>query len=491
MMRVATYARVSTLGQSERGHSLAEQKATLAAYCEKNQLTLVEHVSDAAVSGTIADRPGIVRLRELVAARVIDAIICAKVDRLARKAFLGEAFIDEMARLGVAVIFSDQQFAPGAVGDLTRGILGHVAQFEHSQITERLISGRTRKAKDRAVMPSGRPPFGFRQVSVSEARAVPAFAGRDGETLIVEEEAAVVREAFRRYAAGEPMADLCRWLQEDPVAGSRGVWKHVRLKWMLRNEAYAGVRRFRGQVIPCPAIVSPEVWQATQARLERSSTSSGRPSLAYLLSGCVFCDECKNQNGTPRRCVGWRMAHHPGARRYYRCPSVSDSFRESCGISIRAERLETMVRKQLEFNFRPGVLAAEARRLAELEWATGNSVEVEIARLRQTLAQLDKEEGRILDLALAGFSPALIQQRLRPVQARRSQAEAALAAAEHRQAHREEPDLVAARVEAAVEQAREDLHSTDPARVRRVCQAWVRVTLRFAKQPVIRIAIPG
>lgn len=495
-MRAATYGRVSTQAQADEGFSLSQQREALIAYCEAQGWTHIEHVAYEGVSGTETDRPGIRRLEELAKARVIDVIVCAKIDRLSRLAWFGERFIADMQKLGTAVVFAEQRFDATPIGDFHRHIMGGVAQLDHAQIRERLMKGRAQKAIEKRTMPSGFAPFGLRQISVAEAAALPEFAGRDGETIIVEEEAAVVREAFRRYAAGEGMTVLCKWLQADPIAGSRGVWKHVRLKWMLRNTAYSGVRYYRGQAIPCPAIVDVETWEKTLDRLNRTTRDSGRPSLIYLLRGCVFCAECKNKNGTPRRCIGWRGSHNSTnpsyvATRHYRCPSMSDFTAESCGISMRAERLENEVRKVLTRNLQPGVLAATARKQAEAEWESGTSIEVEIANLQQGLAQIDKEESRVIDLHLAGFSPKLIQQRLKPVQARRAQALAALEAAEYRLANREEPDAAAARVEAIVAEAREDLTSNDPARVQRVYRSWVEVTLRFAKAPIIKVTIPG
>jgi len=82
-MRAVCYARVSTDEQAEKGYSLPEQKALLAAYCRAQNLTMVEHVVDEGISGKVAERPGLRRIRSLVEAGAVDTVVAMKVDRLA------------------------------------------------------------------------------------------------------------------------------------------------------------------------------------------------------------------------------------------------------------------------------------------------------------------------------------------------------------------------------------------------------------------------
>lgn len=515
-MRVATYARVSTEQQSERGHSLAEQKASLAAYCERHGFTLIEHVQDAAISGKITERPGVLRLKELAAARVIDAVVCVRIDRLSRTAWAGEALIEEFDRRGVKIVFTDQTFAPGAVGDLTRGILGHVAQFEHSLIRDRTVAGKLQKAKDRQVMPMGRAPFGYRQVTVAQAKALAEFAGRDGELVEEPDEAAVVREVFRRYAEGEGLTDLCRWLQEHSTAGPRGIWRHGRLKSMLRNSAYAGTRTYQKVqrqkdrapklrpaedhvAIPCLALIDPKTWAEVQGRLDGNARNVGRPTTEFILRGVVFCGICKNQDGSPRRCVGHRLNHNPtrpGYRthRRYHCPTVCDSFRASCGVSMNAGKLEAATLRVLRLHLQPGFLAAKARALAIAELDATANVEVEHANLESQLRQLDREENQVMDLALSGFEQRLIFQRLQPLKRKRQQLRELLATAEERLARRQDPDEVAAKTEAIAAKAREALAQAeatgDDAAKQRLCQQFLAVTLWKKKQADIQVRVP-
>jgi site-specific DNA recombinase len=62
------YARVSTEEQARSGYSLAQQMEALRAYAAREGYEVLEEVVDAGQSGASLERPGMYRVRELVAA---------------------------------------------------------------------------------------------------------------------------------------------------------------------------------------------------------------------------------------------------------------------------------------------------------------------------------------------------------------------------------------------------------------------------------------
>lgn len=80
------YLRVSTQEQSMEGHSLPMQEARLRSYCAMRELTIVDMIIDAGVSGgiTLEDREGGQRLLGLVKAGAVSHIVALKLDRLFR-----------------------------------------------------------------------------------------------------------------------------------------------------------------------------------------------------------------------------------------------------------------------------------------------------------------------------------------------------------------------------------------------------------------------
>nr|WTB28205.1 recombinase family protein [Streptomyces sp. NBC_00830]WTB35876.1 recombinase family protein [Streptomyces sp. NBC_00830] len=156
-------------------------------------------------SGATLVRPALERLRDLVAQVGVDVVLCYAPDRLARKFAYQALLIEEFARAGTRV-----EFVRGPRGDSPEDQLmvqfqGMFAEYEKAQLMERYRRGKTYRARSGAVNVLGGAPFGYRYL-----RKTPEC----GATYeIVESEAALVVELFRRYTDdGASIADLTRWL---------------------------------------------------------------------------------------------------------------------------------------------------------------------------------------------------------------------------------------------------------------------------------------
>jgi hypothetical protein len=117
---------------------------------------------------------------------------------------------------------------------------------------------------------------------------------------LVEQQAAVVREIFRRVADGEPFADILRDLNARGLKTSTGrAWTDSSFNGMLQNERYTGVYiygdvRIEGGV---PQIVDRALFDRVQLRLRekknpRAPQKRRRENGVYLLTGKLFCGGC-------------------------------------------------------------------------------------------------------------------------------------------------------------------------------------------------------
>ncbi len=83
--RAILYARVSTDEQARSGYSLAQQLEALREYASREGLQVLEEVSDPGQSGASLERPGIDRVRDLVAADDVSVVLAQDRDRFARE----------------------------------------------------------------------------------------------------------------------------------------------------------------------------------------------------------------------------------------------------------------------------------------------------------------------------------------------------------------------------------------------------------------------
>jgi site-specific DNA recombinase len=373
MASAAIYARVSSARQ-KKDQTIASQTAALRAHAAKLHLELpAEWVfEDEGHSGATLVRPGLERLRDLVAEVGVDVVLCYAPDRLARKFAYQVLLIEEFARAGTRT-----EFIKGPRGDSPEDQLlvqfqGMFAEYEKAQLMERYRRGKTYRARTGSVNVLAGAPFGYRY-----RRKTPEHgAGYQ----IVEHEAALVAELFRRYTDdGASIAELARWLTTSgtPTRTGKTRWDRSVVWGMLRNPAYAGTavfgktqiihqpaglnRRARLQgrttpravkavdrprkewiAIPVPAIISREAFERAAQRLEDNKRFASRNSkVPSLLQGLAACASCG---------YGYYRTSTRTARKkiyYYRCLG-SDDYRYEGGRicsnkPVRADLLDAVV----------------------------------------------------------------------------------------------------------------------------------------------------
>jgi site-specific DNA recombinase len=83
--RAILYARVSTDEQARSGYSLAQQIEALRAYAAREGYEVLEEFADPGQSGASLERPGMDRVRDLVAAGDVSVVLAQDRDRFARE----------------------------------------------------------------------------------------------------------------------------------------------------------------------------------------------------------------------------------------------------------------------------------------------------------------------------------------------------------------------------------------------------------------------
>jgi site-specific DNA recombinase len=83
--RVILYVRVSTDEQARSGYSLAQQMEALRDYARQEGYSVIEEVLDRGQSGASLERPGMDRVRDLVATGDVSIVLAQDRDRYARE----------------------------------------------------------------------------------------------------------------------------------------------------------------------------------------------------------------------------------------------------------------------------------------------------------------------------------------------------------------------------------------------------------------------
>ena len=226
--RVILYARVSTDEQARSGYSLAQQLEALREHAAREGHEVLEEVSDPGQSGVSLERPGMDRVRDLVAAGGVSVVLAQDRDRLTREPAYHYLLRREFEEHGTKIRALNDRGDESPEGELTDGILDQLAKYERAKIAERSRRGKLRKAREGKTMRTATPPYGFRY---DEA----------GDALIVSSpEMAVVEKVFRMAAEGLGTWKIQARLHAagvlSPMGGS--VWDIMVIKRLVLNDLY-------------------------------------------------------------------------------------------------------------------------------------------------------------------------------------------------------------------------------------------------------------
>lgn len=182
------------------------------------------------------------------------------------------------------------------------------AEDEAEGIRDRVL--RTTRAQAKKGLPHGRILFGY-------ARRYDPDTGDLIEQYAHPENAAVVREVYKRVAAGETVYAIVKSFNERGIRTQQGcTWKEHHVSSMLRNPGYIGKRVFQGKIVgdaTWDAIVDEATYYAVQSIVRHPSRLTVRDrSVKHLLSGIALCGVCEDKQVL-------RIARDRG-RMQYTCP---------------------------------------------------------------------------------------------------------------------------------------------------------------------------
>jgi site-specific DNA recombinase len=214
--RAILYARVSTDEQVRSGYSLAQQLEALREYAAREGYEVLEGVEDPGQGGASLTRPGLDKVRDLVAKGGVSIVLAQDRDRFAREPAYLYLLREEFAEKGTRLKALSDRGDDSPEGQLTDGILDQLAKFERAKTAERTRRGRLRKAREGKVIAGRQADYGFRY-----------NAARDGYT-VHEGEMKVVRRIFHMIAEGHSVNGTRTALEATNVSPPRGVhWQRT------------------------------------------------------------------------------------------------------------------------------------------------------------------------------------------------------------------------------------------------------------------------
>lgn len=330
-MKAALYARFSSALQ--RATSIEDQFRNCRKRAELEGWAVSATYSDAAMSGTDANRPQYRAMLEAATRREFDVLIIDDLSRLTRDAVECERAIRRLEFIGLRIIAtSDGYDSTSKARKVHRGFKGLMNEIFLDDLRERVHRGLTGQAQKHFWC--GGRPYGFRLKPVLDPSKLDVYGqpARIGTVLEIDsEQAAIVREIFTRFVDGASCLAISRELNARGVPSPGSTWRRKIRRcrgWMasairviLKNPLYCGRMRWNvSQFVRDPdsgkykrrrrpqadwvenreeslRIISDEVFERAQARTRASADSDKRlksgGKARYLLSGLLVCNVCK------------------------------------------------------------------------------------------------------------------------------------------------------------------------------------------------------
>ena len=395
MKTAVIYARFSCSKQREA--SIEDQLRICGEWCAREGYVVVNRYCDHAVSGRTDDRP---QFQEMVSnAGESDIVLVYMMDRFSRDIYDAPIYKKKLREKGVKVVSATETMPDGPEAILIESIYEAMAAMESAHTARRVKRGMEGNALK--CLHNGVRIFGYSH-------------GDGGRYTVNEEEAEIVREAFSRKAAGEPVNSIATDFRRrgvKPYTGEPASYGFVYN--MLKNEKYTGVYiwgdvRVEGGM---PAIITKGEFamaKAAKPRKQRANEAWGE----FPLSGKAICGGCgMNLQGT--------SGHGRGGIKYeyYKCPTA-------CGVKpIRADWLESAIVeavRELLSN------REEAMRIAGVvaEHARDENTEKKVERAKKRKAEAEKGIERLMDAIANGLDLELAKGKIDELQTQAEVAEA-------------------------------------------------------------------
>lgn len=368
--RVAAYARVST-DKEEQESSFDAQVSYYTQKIQANpQWVFVEVYADEGITGTsMKKRDGFNRMIKDALDGKIDLILTKSVSRFARNTVDSLTTVRKLKDKGVEVYFEKENiYTLDSKGELLITIMSSLAQEEARSISENTAWGR-------------RKQFADGKYSLAYSTFLGYDKGPNGELVINEDEAPIIRRIYDEYLAGLSPYMIAKKLTADGIEtpAHKTVWQPSTVQSILTNEKYYGaatlqktvvvdflskkVRPNRGELPSYhisedhEAIIPPVKFRMVQEEMERRKKAGGKAQSVSVFSGRIVCGDCGGFYGrkiwhsnTENASWHWHCNNKFLKRKYCNTPTLKEESLQETFVEVFNGLIKQ--KKEIEENYR-------------------------------------------------------------------------------------------------------------------------------------------
>lgn len=268
--KVGIYCRVST-NEKKQLYSLAAQISALTrAVAHVSQWRLADVFIDIVSAKGELPRREFERLIRECEAHNISIVLTKSISRFGRDTVETLSAINRLKAAGVRIIFEQENLDTEEVdSNLMISVMESLAQAENESRSGNIRLGLAMRAANGTSGLYKRKLYGYTK-------------DKDGELVIDDEQAKVVRDIFRWYLDGASVLGIIKKLSNAgiPSPTGKGTWSKRSIEKMLENEKYTGTvtlldsatQEYRYQMKDChPPIITESEFRAVQEEKKKRS----------------------------------------------------------------------------------------------------------------------------------------------------------------------------------------------------------------------------
>ena len=335
--------------------TLSRHRQILDRFCKDKKLNVVEVLEEVVSGESLAARPQMMRLLDLVSTGMYAGVVCMDIERLSRGSSMEAGYIMQIFQTNCCKIItpnksfdlqneSDEQFTD---------MKFLFSRYELKTINKRLVRGRNQSASEGKFMGS-MAPYGYRAYKLP---------GVKGNSLRIEpEEAKVVQMIYDMYGKqGMGYNAIAYALNDMHIPARKGQWSQTSIVNILTNEVYLGKIRWRREPVKRVVrdgflaktrilnddyelydgmhepIITEEQWEMAKAVKKKKGHHSTHTTkeLKNPFAGILFCEKCgaalkRNVPGKNQGTAPWFRCPTRGCDcRIVKCHTVEEAIRDA------------------------------------------------------------------------------------------------------------------------------------------------------------------
>ena len=310
MKTAVIYARYSSENQTEQ--SIEGQLRVCGEYAKSHDILILDTYIDRAMTGTNDNRADFQRMIKDSGRREWNYVLVYKLDRFSRNKY-EMAMHKKTLKDNGAKVLSATEFIPDTPeGIIFESMLEGYAEYYSAELSQKVRRGMN-ETRLKGNFTGGRLPYGYRV--------------ENKKVQIDENRAEVVRYIFEQYACGLYVRNIIYDLTEKGITYFGKPFERSTVYNILKNEKYAGIYRFNGQVFEnmFPQIVPNEIYEKVRSKIRKNQYGKRSVKVTYLLRHklkCGYCGQSINaesgtsQNGDKKyyyKC--WGRKHNNGCKK--------------------------------------------------------------------------------------------------------------------------------------------------------------------------------